>query len=192
MKTLIIMRHAKSSWKEQDLPDVERPLTKKGRHAASRMSLLLAKKELIPQMILSSPAVRARQTTELVAIWKGYPGEIEYIENLYLAEVATLVETVSKLPDSVERVLLIAHNPGLESLLQILSRKITGLATGWAAVISLPLESWKDLNEETHGKLIMLINPEVEEEKAKKSKDKKEHKKDKPKDGEKNDKKKKK
>ena len=67
MKTLLLMRHAKSSWKQKDLPDIERPLSSRGEKDAPMMGRMLKKKELIPDLIISSPAVRARQTVEEVA-----------------------------------------------------------------------------------------------------------------------------
>ncbi|MGB7661527.1 MAG: histidine phosphatase family protein [Nitrososphaeraceae archaeon] len=88
MKTLLIMRHAKSSWKEQDLPDYDRPLNKRGKNDAPRMGKLLKDEDLVPDLIMSSTAVRAKKTAELVAKTRKYKGKIVLDRSLYGAEPA--------------------------------------------------------------------------------------------------------
>ena len=83
MKTLLIMRHAKSSWKEQDLPDHDRPLNKRGEKDAPRMGKLLKDEDLIPDLIMSSSAVRAKKTAELVVKTCKYKGKIVLNHSLY-------------------------------------------------------------------------------------------------------------
>lgn len=157
MKTLLLMRHARSSWKDPKLADSERPLTGRGRLTAPQVGLLLQEQELVPQLILSSTALRARQTVEFAAAGAGFTGEVQYLSSLYLAEPETCLGVLSVVPDEFERVMIVGHNPGLESLVQILSRRIVGLPTGKLAYISLPLQSWKDLSFETEGELAGLI-----------------------------------
>ena len=85
VKTLLILRHAKSSWKEEGIDDLERPLNKRGKRDAPRIGTLLREKDLVPDLILSSSAERARKTTELVAQESGFEGNIMVDRDLYAA-----------------------------------------------------------------------------------------------------------
>ena len=98
MKTLILMRHAKSSWKFPELSDKDRPLTKRGEHDAPRMGKLLKKEEIFPESILSSTAVRAAATAEAVAQKLDYKEEITYLDSLYMAEPSAIIEALQTLP----------------------------------------------------------------------------------------------
>ncbi len=172
MKTLLLMRHAKSSWKDTDLPDHERPLNKRGRRDAPMMGELLAERELIPERILSSSALRARQTAELLAETAGYTGTITYLDRLYMAEVDEYINVLNDLPDDVDPALLIGHNPAMETLLQMLSGKIESLPTAVIALLRLPIESWAELTLNTQGELAEIWRPkelreELGEEEAK-------------------------
>jgi phosphohistidine phosphatase len=159
MKTLLIMRHAKSSWKDTKLKDRERPLNKRGKKNAKQMGDLLKEKELCPQLILGSPALRARQTAEAVAANCGYTGEISFKDGLYMAEAEDVIKILRKLEDNLERVIVIGHNPGLESLLPLLSHQILSLPTGSIAYLSLPISTWKELDKDTDAELIELWKP---------------------------------
>lgn len=181
MKTLLLMRHAKSSWKEKNIPDHERPLNKRGRRDAPRMGHLLQERELTPQLILSSSALRSRQTAELVAETAEYAAEVLYLDELYMAEPEGYIAALRKLPDTVERVLLIGHNPGLETLLQMLSNRIESLPTAVLADISLPIEEWGVLSNNVEGDLVEIWRPkELQEEPVEIAKEK-EKEKEKPK-----------
>ncbi len=176
MKTLLLMRHAKSSWKDTELSDIDRPLNKRGKKDAPFMGAVLKEKELVPQLILSSTAVRARQTVELVTAACNYTGETRYLDYFYLAEPAAYLRGLAEVSNDLERVMVIGHNPGLEGLLQILSGRIEALPTSTIAYLSLPVSSWRDLHEDTEGELLELLNPRqmevVEEEKKSKEKEK--------------------
>ena len=174
MKTLLLMRHAKSSWKDKDLPDQERPLNKRGKKDAPIMGHWLKEQKDVPQRILSSSAQRARQTAESVVEASGYKGEVDYLDRLYMAEVDEYLNTLKELPDNLDRIMIIGHNPGLETLLQILSGKIESLPTAVVANLSLPIDHWADLSAETPGELVEIWRPrEVrKEEESSKSKEK--------------------
>jgi phosphohistidine phosphatase len=159
MKTLILMRHAKSSWKEPELADHDRPLNKRGEKDAPRMGRLLKDKKLVPDLIYSSTAVRARQTVEGLIEKSGFKHKVEFVENLYMAEPSTVIETVRQTPDKADSVLVVGHNPGLEGLVQILSRKVESLPTGSIARISLPIDHWEELSLTTEGKLKANYRP---------------------------------
>ena len=183
MKTLLLMRHAKSSWKDSDIADHDRPINKRGRNDAPLMGSLLVERELVPQRILSSSAARASQTAELVieTIGRevGLDMQVAFLDRLYMAEPPEIYEELRALPDDLERVMIIGHNPGLETLLQLLSNRIESLPTAVLAHLVLPIESWSQLTSEVTGELIDIWRPkelreEIEEEKAEKEKAEKE------------------
>lgn len=184
MKTLLLMRHAKSSWKDSDLADHERPLNKRGKKDSVFMGAVLMEKELLPQKILASTAVRIRETIAGLFQDSSFPGEIEFSDELYLAEPEILLQQIRNLPDTVERVMLMGHNPGLEGLLQLLCGRIESLPTGSVAYLSLPIQQWNELSNGTEGELIEMLLPrelrdlEEEKHKVKDKKEKKEEKKE--------------
>lgn len=173
MKTLLLMRHAKSSWKDSKLPDHERPLNKRGYRDAPEMGKLLFKAELVPQLILCSSATRARLTAEAVAEQCNFSGEINYLDSFYLAEPETYLKGLQDLPDELERVMIIGHNPGLEGLLQILCRQVESLPTASIAYLALPIKHWGELNGSVVGELIQLWRPRELKEAKKEKKQKK-------------------
>jgi phosphohistidine phosphatase len=116
-RTILVMRHAKSSWADPGMQDFDRPLNKRGRHAAPRMGRKLLEEELHVDVILASTARRVQQTLELlVAAW-GSRAPVLASRELYLASRETLLRQLRSLDHDWRRVLLIAHNPGLEELL---------------------------------------------------------------------------
>jgi phosphohistidine phosphatase len=159
MKTLYLMRHAKSSWKDDHLMDHERPLKKKGRKDAAGMGGLLSGKKRTPAIIYASTAERARETAGIVAETSGYIGEVRFDQRLYLAEPDTLIALIHDLPDDAESILLVGHNPGLEALAQVLSGKIVALPTAAIAHFKLEVEHWKNVNLATRGEMAHLWVP---------------------------------
>jgi phosphohistidine phosphatase len=110
------MRHAKSSWDDPALDDRDRPLAPRGRQAAPRMGRLLADRGWRPQRVLVSPAMRTRETWELVAAELGLAPEPEFLEALYMGNPAKLLALIRNIPDDVQSAMLVGHNPGLETL----------------------------------------------------------------------------
>jgi phosphohistidine phosphatase len=159
MKTLLLMRHGKSSWKEKDLKDRKRPLSKRGRRNAPQMGKLLIEKELVPQLILTSSALRARQTADLLAEASGYQGEIREIDDLYMAEADEILDVVKDAPNGLERIMVIGHNPGMESLLPMLTGNIEALPTAAIAYLALPVDDWKKVGKKTKAELVGLWRP---------------------------------
>jgi phosphohistidine phosphatase len=168
MKTLLVMRHAKSSWKEEDLSDHERPLNKRGKKDAPMMGHLLLEKELIPQVILSSSALRARLTIDAIRESMGFNGDVEYLDAFYMAEPGAYLEKLRTLPGDLERVMIVGHNPGLEGLVQILSHRVESLSTSAIAHLVLNIKDWSELSEDTECELIELWKPRDFREKSKK------------------------
>ena len=145
MKTLLLLRHAKSSWKDGDLDDHDRPLNKRGKRDAPRMGQLLRDEGLLPDLIVASSARRARKTAEHVIQASGYRGETRITGDLYEAGADKLRQVVAGLPDSCNRALLVGHNPGLEELLGSLLGSYTPLTTAALAHLDLPIAAWSEI-----------------------------------------------
>lgn len=158
MKLLLVMRHGKSSWKDSSLPDTERPLKKRGRKDSARIGSLMKKQDLTPDIILCSSAKRAKQTAKIFMKALEYQGDIEYVDSFYMAEPETYFATLRSLAD-VGSVMLIGHNPGLETMVQILTDEIRSLPTAALAIIELPIDEWQQLSLETNGELKQLWLP---------------------------------
>jgi phosphohistidine phosphatase len=158
-KTLLIMRHAKSSWNAPELDDHERPLNKRGRRDAPVMGALLREQGLAPDAILCSTALRARQTAEAVAEACRYEGEISLQAGFYDDAPKAYFEALRQLPAAVDIALLVAHNPGVEALLAALTGEDEPFATATLAQVTLPLSTWAELAPDTEGSLAHLWNP---------------------------------
>lgn len=159
MKTLLLLRHAKSSWKYDDLADHDRPLKKRGEQAAVLMGELIRKHDLTPQRILSSTARRALKTAELVAVACHYEERIIATRAFYGAEPDDFVNVLRGLADADERVMIVGHNPDLEMLLESLTGALESLPTAALAQVALPIDSWKALAEDTPGRLVRFWSP---------------------------------
>src|SRR3954467_7006421 len=128
MKTLLLMRHAKSSWKDDSLDDHDRPLNKRGKRDAPRMGELLREQKLVPDYIVSSSARRARKTADAVALAAEFRGETRITGELYMVQPGKMLEVLSQTPEAYNSVLLIAHNPGAEELLEQLTGESCALS----------------------------------------------------------------
>ncbi|MEP6787304.1 MAG: histidine phosphatase family protein [Acidobacteriota bacterium] len=142
MKTLFILRHAKSSWSEPDLSDFERPLNERGTKAAPFMGKLMANKGYAPSVVLSSPAVRAKNTAILVKDSGGFDAELRFDDRIYEASPQGLRSVVSELDDKYSSALLIGHNPGIEGFIRFLTGTIEPMPTAALAVIELQIDKW--------------------------------------------------
>lgn len=159
MKTLLLLRHAKSSWKDSDLDDHDRPLNKRGKRDAPRMGRLVRDENLLPDLIVTSSAKRCRKTAEHVIQECGYRGEARITGELYEANAAKLREFIAGLSDHFHRVLLVAHNPGMDELLEPLVGAYTPLTTAALAHLELPMESWREFTAAARANLIHLWQP---------------------------------
>jgi len=159
MKTLLIMRHAKSSWNDDSLSDHDRPLNDRGEADAPHMGAVLTARDLVPDRILSSTAVRARTTAELVAQNCAFDGEISLDRNLYHAGPDEFIDALKGLPTDLDRVLLVGHNPGISELVDFLADTPEMMTTANIAVLQLPVNRWSELDFETEGKLVEILRP---------------------------------
>jgi phosphohistidine phosphatase len=142
MKTLLLLRHAKSSWKDGAEKDFDRPLNQRGLKAAPAIGRMISKRKLKPDLVLSSPAERARQTTQLVIAAAAMKTELRYDERIYEATGARLFEIVTQIEDDANLAMLVGHNPGLEELLEMLTGEAHRLATAALVCIELDIDKW--------------------------------------------------
>ena len=122
---LYIMRHAKSDWSDLDTIDFDRPINKRGRKNAKQIGQWMLSNDRLPEKIISSPAHRARQTTELVTKQFNNAGSVNvlYDNDLYLASLDTLIGCIEIYKNDLNSLMLVAHNPGLDQLVDYLSSK---------------------------------------------------------------------
>lgn len=167
MPTLLVLRHAKSSWGDESLPDHERPLNGRGRRDAPRMALHLAHAAPPPARVLCSTAVRARQTLDAVLGALSAPPPVSLEPELYLAPAGALLTRLQALPEEADPVLLVGHNPGLEDLVQGLAGRgeehamrslREGLKTATLAVLECPAP-WAELAPRS-AHLAALVRPQ--------------------------------
>jgi phosphohistidine phosphatase len=149
MKTLILVRHAKSSWKDQTLADYDRPLNKRGKRNAPEMGQRLAERGIRPDRMVSSPAKRAIATAQAVAKEVGFPREkIVEDERLYLSSVSTWLEVIRPLDDDADCVICFGHNPELTDLVNTLGRQDIGnMPTCGVVELRYDIETWADVGK---------------------------------------------
>ncbi len=147
MKELLLMRHAKSDWNEPHKSDFDRPLNKRGLKAAPKIGIEFKNRKLIPDIIIASPAKRAKTTAELVKLHSGYDKEIIQNENFYFSDRYSVFKTISELDKQNNRVLIVGHNPIIENLVTHLCKEPQFLALPTASVvyITFDIQNWQDL-----------------------------------------------
>ena len=159
MRTLYLLRHAKSSWKDDSLRDFDRPLKGRGREAAEQIGKVLGAGKMGPLLVISSPAVRARETTLIVLHSAGMDVEPRFDERIYEADVPALLEVVWSIPDSSSSAMLVGHNPGFENLLSYLTGDDRHMPTCALARIEFAdAGSWRDVSERS-GRLDWFVTP---------------------------------
>lgn len=145
MKTLYLLRHAKSSWSDASLRDFDRPLNDRGREAAEHIGKRVSAEELIDPLLICSPAVRTRETAEIVLQSSQLRVEQRFDERIYEASLSDLLQVVSEIPDDKQIVIMIGHNPGFEELLAFFTGERRRMPTCALAKISFDVTSWKDI-----------------------------------------------
>jgi phosphohistidine phosphatase len=156
MKSLHLLRHAKSSWDDPVERDFDRPLNGRGHRAARRMGEWLKESGLAFDLVLASPALRIRQTIEGVEAGLGARLQAQFDKRIYMASAASLFDLVRETPDSVQALLLVGHNPGLEDLLLLATEGETSALraeaerkypTATFSTLTLPVASWTAVAE---------------------------------------------
>jgi phosphohistidine phosphatase len=162
---LYIMRHAKSDWSGQNTSDFDRPINNRGQENAKLIGQWMMENDHLPEKIMSSPAFRARQTTDLVIEELGsHQVKVDYDNDLYLASIDILMECVQLYKNDVNSLMLVAHNPGLEQLVnELLIRSGNIAARGKTmTTANLAIFEYKDSHfdpEKDKGELIAFIKP---------------------------------
>ena len=164
MKLLSLVRHAKSSWKDSNLSDFDRLLNKRGERDAPLMGRRFASVEPPPDLILASSAQRAARTAQVIAEAIGYAAErISFQPTLYLATSAEMLGVIQGLDDRLEHIALVAHNPGLTDLCDVLAgAKIDNVPTCGIVRMSLTIDSWRSASQGC-GRLLDFDYPKRDE-----------------------------
>ncbi len=155
-RTLFLVRHAKSSWDGVALPDKERPLADRGKRDAPMMGKRLAKRQVKPDLILSSPACRALSTAEIIANELDYRAkDIVVDDRLYATEAETLLAVIGELSDKLKCVMLFGHNPEFTELAHRLSNEVTLLPTCAVAQFTFESKSWSTIGAVKPEKVVL-------------------------------------
>lgn len=146
MKKLFIIRHAKSSWKDYSLDDFDRPLNKRGFLNAPLMGKYLKDKNIVPDIILSSPALRAKTTAEIIANKVKYKKQIVYEESIYEVDINTLHNIITSLKNKYNIAFIIGHNPGLNLLVDNYVGFDENIPTCGVVELEIKSDSWENIN----------------------------------------------
>ena len=159
MKTLLVLRHGKSNWGEPAQNDHDRPLKKRGRRGARSIGRQLLEADLLPDLVLSSTARRARATARRCLEASGAEARIELTRDLYGTGATRHLEEIGRRARNDDAtVMVVGHNPDLEDLVAVLTGEPTTLKTAFLAAISLDIASWADLAT-ARGRLARLLRP---------------------------------
>ncbi|HSB10127.1 MAG TPA: histidine phosphatase family protein [Blastocatellia bacterium] len=158
MKTLLLLRHAKSSWDNPGIRDFDRPLAPRGERDAPRIGKALRKRGVTPEVVVSSPAARAKATIRAVMKAAKLGVEPRFDESIYGASTPELMGMIRRLPAEASCVLIVGHNPGFEDLVERLTGSNERMPTAALACIQLPIDHWDDV-EDRKGKLAWLLTP---------------------------------
>jgi Phosphohistidine phosphatase SixA len=167
VKTILLLRHAKSSWKDTTLADFDRPLNKRGREATQQIRDCLAREKWLPSQVLCSPAKRTRETLERIQDAFGEAVPVRFEKGIYMADAPVLLRRLRRLSDSLGSVMVIGHNPGLEHFALMLTdaedtplrRQLAAkFPTGTLAAIGCDIDHWTDLKPAC-GNLEAFVRP---------------------------------
>ena len=160
IKTLYLIRHAKSDWKDGSLRDFQRGLTKKGFQDLETMSSYLALRNINPDLILSSAALRAQLTTDKIAEKMEMPPSVEYMNELYLTSPEMHLNVLSLQDNSYNSIMIVGHNPALSELVNMIQdENFTKFPTLGILAIDLEIDNWEDVTKHPHGKIDFFIFP---------------------------------
>lgn len=151
MKQLLLIRHGKSEWGNAHLADFDRPLNPRGHRDAPDMALRVLQKTFVPQLIVSSPALRAITTAKhFEQVWYKSADVIKQNENIYEAAITDLLEVVNNLSNDYQRVALFGHNPEFTDFANYLSNaNIYNIPTCGVVLIEFPIDDWKEIGNGT-------------------------------------------
>ena len=159
MRKLILLRHAKSDWDDETLSDHDRPLAARGIRDAPRMGLLLAEKQLIPDLIISSTACRARTTAHAVAESGGFDARLMETESLYHSSPGQIISVLNREASDESCVMLVGHNPGMEMLASSLAGSYQVFPTAAIGAFDCDVMDWGSFDLGDPVRLIGLWRP---------------------------------
>lgn len=159
MKVLLLLRHAKSSWELAGISDHDRPLNNRGKRDAPRMGKVLFEEGIVPEIIISSSAIRARSTAKKVSKSSHYKGQVIIESSLYRGGPMEYLNVLRRQPDQARTVLMVGHNPDIEELLEMLTRKEVIMPTCGLAAVNLPVERWMKLTNSIKAELRKVWRP---------------------------------
>jgi len=162
MRTIYLVRHAKSSWKNAELDDIDRPLNGRGVRNAYEMAGRLEQQNIVPDILVTSPAIRAAHTAIIFARVLGYPGtKIRFNEDLYGVASHQFLEIIQEIKDSRKTAMLFSHNPGVTNLANDLvgnEAEIENVPTSGIVCVEYNVNSWSKIKPYT-GKLYFFDYP---------------------------------
>jgi phosphohistidine phosphatase len=158
MKTLLLLRHAKSSRDNPSLNDFDRPLEERGHRDAPRMGTALKERGPVPDLVICSPALRAKETIDAFARAAELNAEIHFDEHIYGATSAELLAIIHRVPDTCSTLLMVGHNPGFEDLTNRLTGLHETMPTAALSCMRFQIDRWEDI-EDGKGTLLWLLIP---------------------------------
>jgi phosphohistidine phosphatase len=159
MKRVLVYRHAKTEKTGENMADFVRELTDEGERQARSIGKQLAAQNLLPQLIVSSDAVRAVQTAEVTSEESGYEGDIKEREELYGADAEDYLSVLREQDEAYDMIMVVGHNPAIEDLLASLLRREVKMKTGWIAVLDVDVETWEQLGDGVSVTLKQTLSP---------------------------------
>ena len=161
-RTLLVMRHAKSDWKT-GLSDHERPLNKRGQRDAPHMAQALQQLDLLPELVWVSDAERTLETLAWMNDALGFDLPARARSGLYLAPATTLLAHIAQTPPTVKRVMVLAHNPGVEDLCSLLADEFMRVTTANCGVFDLDISDWQEVLEDVQprARLREMLRPKA-------------------------------
>ena len=164
-KVLLILRHAKSSWKDKKVDDHDRPLNNRGRREAVKMGEHLKKSSIFPDTIITSSALRAIETTKYLCRYSGYNNLVEVNFALHRGGIDAYINALATVSNDKQKLLMVGHNPDLEELAGILINRKIRIPTCTLVQLKLSIENWKsiDLHSNFRSELVDIWRPKKTE-----------------------------
>lgn len=159
MKTLLLMRHAKSSWSDGSLADYDRPLNQRGIEAAGKMGDLISEVDLIPEVIVSSSSTRTKETIKYFLENCPFSGEVIYTRDLYHGGPEEILECLQQWGQDYSLVMIVGHNPGMEYALEEFTGERERVVTAAIAQIEFGAKSWHEIYDDPSGNLVKFWRP---------------------------------
>lgn len=147
MKTILFLRHGKSDWSHPELRDSDRPLKKRGRRDAPLMGNVLKRFDLVPEIVFSSPALRAKQTVELAAENWGNAFSIKWVDSFYPGGFEDYLQTIATVSHKCDRIMIVGHNPAIEDTVRTLlgGRLLIRFPTAGLVCLESAVSAWSDI-----------------------------------------------